>query len=139
MALHVLLHRLESLISSKIARYLLLGFLHPLYSLAYEITGSLHGWYRLGGRHCFHHRFLGVPIMFIMFRFFVGIAFSFSRSASRKFIENYKAGLSLGSRIHQIPVLVQIIVEVVVSVFITTVLMPVLVIPPLALWWGGYQ
>lgn len=120
--------------SSKFARYLLLGFLHPLYSLAYEITGNLHGWFRWSDSNYLSNRFVGVPILTIMFHFFTGIAFSFSRTTARDIVDNYKGSLSLGSRIHQLPVVVQLAWEVVANAFITTMLTPIVTLLPLVLW-----
>ncbi len=120
--------------SSRVARYLLLAFLHPLYSVAYMITGSTCGWFQWSDSRYLSNRFVGVPIMTLMSHFFIGIAFSFSRVTAREVVENYKAGLSLGSRIHQLPTVVQLAGEVLASSLSTAVLTPIVALLCLVLW-----
>jgi hypothetical protein len=164
-------------LQSKFARNLLVASLHPLFSLMYEIVGANCGWIYWGQppqsslqssfsmlfggitgndgtafirmqEHSLNERVFGVPVISIMFQFFFGVAFHWSRSLAKMMISpTSKRHTSVGesggdgsgsssSSSSVKPIKLKplvIVVDCITEVFIVSILAPLVALVPLAL------
>ncbi len=63
---------------SRPAKYVLIGLLHPLFCVMYELTGVNNEWFHWGMKEpALRERIFNVPVMAVAFHFAFGISFSF--------------------------------------------------------------